>query len=256
MAQVLDIRLLLYNQISLFNYVHTNTRTFFKGVGLAYTAPMAAGWKWMPEKKGLVSGGILTGFGAGGFFFSLIGSNYINPKKLEVLSNGRFPDEVYDNFPKALRKLAVIYAGLSLLGSLLVREPAQTISVVNEKGANTNVIPGLTVKEALKTNQFWLLWMMVISSATAGLNTASIYKQFAATSIELKGDSYQALVGGLGALFNGVGRLFWGTLSDRIGFKNSFTILTIIQALSMGTYSLSKASKVICFTVYLSLAII
>jgi MFS family permease len=44
------------------------------GAGIAYTAPMAAGWKWLPDKKGLVSGIILTGFGAGGFVFNIIGT--------------------------------------------------------------------------------------------------------------------------------------------------------------------------------------
>lgn len=49
-----------------------------------------------------------------------------------------------------------------------------------------------------RCSQFWLLWSMIISSATAGLNTASAYKYFAATSSTLDGDQYQALVGGIG----------------------------------------------------------
>lgn len=84
---------------------------------------------------------------------------------------------------------------------------------------------------------------MVVASATAGLNVASVYKQFAATSSSLNGDGYQALVGGLGALFNGLGRLFWGTLSDKIGFKNSFTILTLIQAGLHFVFTKSSSSK-------------
>ena len=48
----------------------------------------------------------------------------------------------------------------------------------------------------------------------------------------------------LSALFNGCGRLFWGSVSDKIGFKNSFTILTIFQAASMLTYKYSVNSKV------------
>jgi MFS family permease len=55
---------------------------FGAGSGFAYTAPMSAGWKWLPQSKGLVSGGILTGFGFGGLFFSLIGSSIANPMKV------------------------------------------------------------------------------------------------------------------------------------------------------------------------------
>jgi hypothetical protein len=54
------------------------------GAGIGYTAPMAAGWKWLPDQKGLVSGIILTGFGAGGFVFNIIGTKLMNPKSLEA----------------------------------------------------------------------------------------------------------------------------------------------------------------------------
>ena len=46
---------------------------FGAGVGLAYTAPMVSGWKWFPNKKGLVSGAVVAGFGSGGFVFNQVG---------------------------------------------------------------------------------------------------------------------------------------------------------------------------------------
>ena len=103
---------------------------------------------------------------------------------------------------------------------------------------------GLTLSQALRTKQFWILWSMIITCATAGLNTAAVYKQFASTSVALTGDEFQALVGGIGALFNGVGRIFWGGVSDRLGFKASFTVLSILQAALMLTYTLAAGSKV------------
>ena len=73
---------------------------------------------------------------------------------------------------------------------------------------------GLTVLQALTSSQFWLLWSLIITSATAGLNTASVYKSFASTSAHtiLHSDEYLTLVGGLGALCNGLGRIIWGLL--------------------------------------------
>jgi cyanate permease len=103
---------------------------------------------------------------------------------------------------------------------------------------------GLTVSQAMGTRQFWLLWTMIIACGTAGLNTAAIYKQFASTSAALTGDEFQALVGGIGALFNGIGRIFWGAVSDRIGFKTSFMLLSSLQALSMLVYTQAAQSKV------------
>jgi MFS transporter, OFA family, oxalate/formate antiporter len=192
--------------------------------------------------------GILAGFGAGGFFFSLIGSKIANPNGLNTAAGGGFPSAVYDNFPKMLRTLAGIYAVVSFIGSLLVFEPLApskpTTTASNAKPVAAAPLPGLTVGEAVKTSQFWLIWLMIISSATAGLNTAAVYKQFAATGPALAGDSFQSLVGGLGALFNGSGRLIWGALSDKIGFKKSFTLLTLVQITFLLLYSKSAVSKV------------
>ena len=244
-------------QKSLSTFMLFYSAMFGTGCGLAYVAPMIAGWSYLPQSKGLVSGGILAGFGAGGFFFSLIGSKLVNPA-LHNAVNGVFPSEVYDNFPHMLRTLSFLYAIVALIGSLLVFEPKvaptaipTTVTTSNIK-QTTHSIPqkvvisdGLTVNEALKSSHFWLMWAMAVSSGTAGLNTASIYKQFASTSATLTGDSYQALVGGLGAICNGSGRLFWGLLSDKIGFKKSFTLLTLLQMVSMLTYIKSTNTKVI-----------
>ena len=137
---------------------------FGTGVGLAYTAPMVAGWKWMPNQKGLVSGIILTGFGAGGFFFNLIGTHLVNPNSLDVV-NGKFPDEVYNSFPSMLRKLALIYAGLQLVGALLVSEPkaqpkpAEQSTVAGPAAPVATVVAaaGVSIVDALKTSQFWVI---------------------------------------------------------------------------------------------------
>lgn len=193
----------------------------------------------------------------GGFFFNLIGTKLVNPKGLNPV-DGVFPEEVYAGFPSMLRTLAVVYAALSLLGSLLVSEP--TVQVVakpipttfKQSTPSTTVSAvesnGITVKEALLTNQFWLMWLMIITSASAGLNVATGYKQFASNYASLSGDSYQALVGGLGALFNGLGRLFWGFLSDKIGFKSCFLLLTVLQTIQQFIFPYSSAAKV-CFNV-------
>ena len=45
---------------------------FGTGIGLAYTAPMVNGWRWFPDRKGMVSGAVVAGFGAGGFVFNQV----------------------------------------------------------------------------------------------------------------------------------------------------------------------------------------
>ena len=214
---------------------------FGAGVGLAYTSPMIAGWAWMPKAKGLVSGAILTGFGAGGYLFNIVGSAIANPKKLNPVG-GKFPAEVYASFPTLLRTLAAIYATLGTAGALLISEPPKP-STTAAKKAKPVEVPGVAVGTAVRSRQFWTMWLMIIASASAGLNVASMFKQFAATQPALAGDAYQVTVGAMGTLFNGVGRLFWGSLSDKIGFKASFTILTIVQAAVQLLYNQSGGSK-------------
>lgn len=55
--------------------------------------PANTGWKWYPDSKGLVSGAVLTGFGAGGFFFNLLGTKLINPDNAKPIG-GSFPARV------------------------------------------------------------------------------------------------------------------------------------------------------------------
>jgi OFA family oxalate/formate antiporter-like MFS transporter len=213
---------------------------FGAGVGLAYTSPMIAGWAWMPQAKGLVSGAILAGFGAGGYVFNMIGSAIANPKKLNPVG-GKFPAEVYAGFPNLLRTLAAIYATLATAGALLITVPPKPATTA--KKAKPVEVPGVAVGAAVQSRQFWTMWLMIIASASAGLNVASMFKQFAATQPALTGDAYQVTVGAMGTLFNGVGRLFWGSLSDKIGFKASFTVLTLAQAAVQLLYNQSGGSK-------------
>jgi len=236
-------------QESLASFMLFYSAMFGTGVGLAYMAPMIAAWSYMPKSKGIVSGGVLAGFGAGGFFFSIIGSKLVNPKGLNAI-NYVFPPEVYGNFSKMLRILSYLYAGLSLVGTSLISEPKLAAGTIAKDGSKVAAapLPGLSVVEAVTSKQFALIWAMVVASATAGLNTASVYKTFAASSSALSGDGFQAFVGGLGALFNGSGRLFWGSLSDKIGFKNAYMFLTVLQMVSMLTYLSASASKLL-FTI-------
>jgi OFA family oxalate/formate antiporter-like MFS transporter len=250
-------------QRTLSSFLVTYAGLFGLGIGLGYTAPMIAGWKWLPNSKGLVSGGILAGFGAGGFLFSLLGSKLINPNAISTQLNGKFSSEITDRFPIMLRTLAVIYFFISTIGSLLLVEapPPSAVVVPKEEpflpsaGQMSTPLPatatGLSLKEALQSSQFWLMWIMMFCSGIGGLNTASVYKQFAATSSVLAGDHFQTLVGGIGALFNGSGRLLWGILADKIGFKSCFTLLTVLQCIFMSTYEYSSVSKVILLLILL-----
>eukprot|EP01042_Synura_sphagnicola_P008341 gene8341-10692_t len=148
-----------------------------------------------------------------------------------------------------LRTLAAIYGVITLLAALLVSEPQPVIAPPQPSPEKQAVAPtavassGLSVREALFTKQFWQLWFMILFSAGASLNVAAVYKRFAQNAPALHGDQFQALVGGLGALCNGSGRLIWGTLFDLFGFKTCFLALTILQSIIQIIYPYSSTSK-------------
>ncbi|KOO53092.1 major facilitator superfamily protein [Chrysochromulina tobinii] len=81
------------------------------------------------------------------------------------------------------------------------------------------------------------LWLMIIMSATSGINIASSYKTFALKQPNLNSEAFLALVGSIAALGgNAAGRFFWGTMSDKFGFRRCFLTLTALQASTMLVY--------------------
>ena len=213
---------------------------FGVSIGTAYTAPMVAGWSWFPTRRGFVSGCVLAAFGAGGFFGNKIGSAIANPNKLQAVG-GAFPPEIYAGFAPMLRKLALGYAALALVGSAMIKtNPA---AVAAPKAAEASAASGTSFGAALKSKEFWLLWTMIALAAAAGLNTISVYKSYGQTVPLLNDDSYLSLMGGLGALSNGLGRLFWGSMVDKYGFKGPFSVTVGIMAASMALFQRLAGSR-------------
>ena len=229
-AQTLPVFMLFY---SLF---------FGVGVGIAYTAPIVAGWKWFPESKGLVSGAVLTGFGAGGFFFNLLGTKLINPNNEKPIK-GAFSPSLTAGFGPLLRKLSACYVALAVAGSLLVSVPKTAGGAKQAVAKVDKNAPDYTPKEALVSLQFWWIWAIIFLMSSGSLATAGVNKAFGVTFPELRSDSYLSMVLALSALFNGGGRLFWGSMSDKYGFKNAFMAMAGVQALTLGVYDKLAASK-------------
>ena len=216
---------------------------FGTGIGLSYTSPLILGFKWFPARKGMVSGLVLSGFGLGGFFFNKLGSKFANPHGLNPSSEDFA--QVYENFPSMLRKLAATYASMQLVSYLFfVKErKGGAVDASKTKSGGGGGGKVVTIPEALTSKEFWIVWTCITLSATAGLNTVSVYKLFGQTFPVLSNDAYLGLVGGFGAIANGVGRTAWGIGMDKVGFKRLFVFLTSLQAgimLTMGFWCTNR----------------
>lgn len=97
------------------------------GCGMNYLVPLICGWEWFPERKGLVSGLTLGGYGFGSFIFSLISTKLVNPegKSAEIEDPNNkdvkfFTPDVADRVPMMLRTLVYIWAGFVFVAVLLI----------------------------------------------------------------------------------------------------------------------------------------
>ncbi len=196
------------------------------GIGFAYVCPIASLMKWFPDHKGLVSGIAVAGFGLGAYLFSQKWGalGYIGRQGI---------------FPFFIMHGVVCIVGVTA-GALLLSNPPSTAPTVNKK-----ILPDSTWQETLKEPAFYLLWLMFFSGAMAGLMVIGIIKVFAGeqlvsaaveagrilsaperSALMLKG----AAAVGLLAIFNAVGRIVWGFISDRIGRTATFVAMFLLQA--------------------------
>jgi OFA family oxalate/formate antiporter-like MFS transporter len=192
------------------------------GIGFAYVCPIAALVKWFPDKKGLMTGVAVAGFGGGALIFNFIEQYLI----------GFFENVI--GYPLVV--LGVVYLLFTVIGAqLLVNPPLGwlpqgfTLSATTADGKGTGLMPG----EMIRTSSFWVLWLMFIFAATAGLMTLGNVVS-AAGEIDLTITLFiSALIPSIMAIFNAAGRIVWGSISDKIGRISTFILMFLILALAM-----------------------
>ena len=203
------------------------------GIGLGYVTPVATVAKWFPERKGLVTGIVVMGFGVGAFLLS---------KGLAPLLVVRAGEDLAQVF----LWLGIIFACLLIPCSLLLSDPPapatlQTL-VAGPSGAEPAAEESTAVKTYLGSQQFVFMWIVFFFNIAAGITVISFQSELLQEVWGLSDPSLEpATLAGYGAtliaissLCNGVGRLFWGLLSDRLGRVRVFRILLASQMVVFG----------------------
>ena len=187
------------------------------GIGLAYVCPIAACVKWFPDKRGLVTGLAVAGFGAGAWVFAQLADMFIASEG--VLS--------------AFLYLGLIFFAVVVGGAQLLRNPPTGWKPKGWKAPETKKKSkeDFEWRELLKMKQFWILWTMFFFGATAGLMVIGILKPFGVIS-GLSAITAGAAVGIL-AIFNGGGRIVWGALSDKLGHNKTMSLMFALQGVIM-----------------------
>jgi OFA family oxalate/formate antiporter-like MFS transporter len=195
------------------------------GNGFGYITPIATLIRWFPDKRGLVTGLAVMGFGGGAFFMGKIAPPM-------VISMG---------LANTFYIWGVIFLVLVPLAAQLYKNPPKgwLPAGFTPKATGVSAAQSFTFDEAVKTPQWWMLWTMLFLNVSAGLGLISQLSPMAQDVIKktdptLTGAAL-ALAGGsilaYASIFNGLGRLLWAWTSDAIGRKNVVIIMFITQAI-------------------------
>lgn len=193
------------------------------GLGIGYISPVSTLLKWFPDRPGLATGIAIMGFGGG----ALIASPW-STRMLDTF--GRTSSGVAQAFVVH----AVVYALAMGFGAALVRVPPSGFRPVGWDPARTKrapVGPAVAASVAIKTRQFWCLWVVLCANVSAGIGilekAAPMIADFFAGTSAGAAAGFVALL----SLANMAGRLAWSSASDVIGRKNIYRIYLGVGAL-------------------------
>ncbi len=180
------------------------------GVGFAYVTPIAMCIKWFPDKRGMIVGLAVMGFGIGPLLFGPL---------LESLI-GKDPTQLAQTIPRTFFILAAIfYIGVIGAAQFYRVPPTGWRPAGWTPPPSLKTVPELPPSQLIRTWQFYALWLVYFLGTSVGLTIigeASPLLQ----EMAKKNPVMQAGVAlGIMSIFNGVGRLVWGSISDRYGRK-------------------------------------
>jgi OFA family oxalate/formate antiporter-like MFS transporter len=225
------------------------------GIGLAYVVPIAVGMRWFPDKKGLITGLAVAGFGFGALLWVKLAGSWAG-----LLANL--------GLSATFTIYGVIFAALVLLGGLWMvfppagwTPPGYVAPTPGPAGAKLGT--GAVEFEAgrmLETPQFFLIFISFVVSAGAGLMSIGIMKLYPVEALTAGGmdKTLASEIAGtaMGVFFsiaNGLGRIIWGSLSDKLGRKRSLQIMISSQGFFLMAFTFLAGHQ---YTLYLGAALI
>jgi OFA family oxalate/formate antiporter-like MFS transporter len=187
------------------------------GNGFGYATPIPVGSKWFPDKRGLVVGLMVAGYGGGSAIFAPVATALIDAVGWQA----------------TFRILGVILFAMGMVGAWLLRNPP---AGYQPEGWSPAAAPERTQRdiptgEMLGMPNFYFLWVAYCLGTTAGLMTISQLVPFAQSAG--LGATAAAFAVTVGAVGNAAGRIASGWLSDLVGRLMTLRIMIFVSALAM-----------------------
>jgi OFA family oxalate/formate antiporter-like MFS transporter len=187
------------------------------GMGMGYITPVATITKWFPDRRGLMTGVAVAGYGAGALIMSPFAARSIAARGV----------------PATFEILGIVYLVLVVAAAQFYRNPAPGWRPAGWEPtgavARAATTCDFTVGEAMRTRQFWMLWGMLFLNVSAGIMIISQASPMAQQLVHMTPVAAAGMVG-LISIFNGAGRVFWAWVSDSIGRARVYLLLYVIQA--------------------------
>lgn len=200
------------------------------GLGLGYVTPVATVAKWFPDRKGLATGLVIMGFGLG----ALLMSKVLAPA-LMAAANG--------DLVIVLAGLGVLFMPLTMLCGWFLRNPPAEVNTA------TAAVDWRAAKEHLLSRRFLLMWIVFFCNIAAGIAVIGFQSPLLQDLLQRRSPSlpphalatYGATLIAVSSLFNGLGRFFWGGLSDRLGRARTFRLLLVTQIAAFALLAMTSS---------------
>lgn len=187
------------------------------GIGLGYSAATPCAMKWFESsKKGMIAGIVVAGVG--------LSPVYITPVTASLL-------KAY-GISSTFIILGVFAIAVVILLSFFLKNPQEAeVPKAASKQEGASKGNDLTWNQVTRTPQFYILWIMYLLAATAGLMLIAHLPSIAVAQADWKTAGFMLVV--ILSIFNAVGRLGAGVLSDKVGRTRAMMIVFLLQAVNM-----------------------
>ncbi|MCD1269475.1 MFS transporter [Microbacterium sp. MEC084] len=227
------------------------------GLGIGYISPVSTLIKWFPDRPGLATGMAIMGFGGGALVASPVSRQLMSlydpaydPADSTSVASGSAVAMLF-------LTLGIVYFLVMMIGVFNVRTPAPDWRPAGWDPASIKSKPLVTTahvsaRNAIRTPQFWLLWIVLFCNVTAGIGileqaSPMIQDFFRTGEASLVTATTAAGFVALLSLFNMAGRFVWSSTSDFIGRKPIYMVYLGVGVVLYTLLALAGASSTLLF---------
>ncbi|WP_309067794.1 OFA family MFS transporter [Microbacterium sp.] len=227
------------------------------GLGIGYISPVSTLIKWFPDRPGLATGMAIMGFGGGALVASPLSRQLMalydpayDPSDSTSVASGSAVALLF-------LTLGIVYFLVMMLGVFNVRTPAPDWKPAGWDPGSVRAKPLVTTahvsaRNAIRTRQFWLLWIVLFCNVTAGIGileqaSPMIQDFFRTGESSLVTATTAAGFVALLSLFNMAGRFVWSSTSDYIGRKPIYMVYLGVGVVLYALLALVGAASTLLF---------